>query len=529
MRSFNELSERELLALAISNEEEDGRIYADYALELRDEYPASAKVFEAMAVEENEHRRSLIDLFVQKFGEHIPLVRRQDIKGTIVRRPVWHVKPLSIDRIRAAAETMEADAARFYRLAAQRTSDAGIRKLLGDLAAVEDQHQRDAAQLETENLTPEVRKGEDEDERRRFILQIIQPGLVGLMDGSVSTLAPVFAAAFATHVPWNAFLVGMAASVGAGISMGFAEALADDGKLSGRGTPLLRGVVCGLMTVAGGIGHTLPYLIPQLLDRDLRRGRGRGAGIGDHRLYPVPLHGHPAALGHRQGDAGRRAGARRRHPDRQFLNGVRPPSGAAGRASRAACGRRTHSGTASAIGDVVQMVRQRLPVADMGDLGEGDRRADHHRQRRADARFHLVEDQRDAQGVAEMAGDLEQPAVLAAEPDRHDRRPRSLDQRRDERLPAPVDRRAAAELVGRGRNGAGGKHHDHPAPLQMRARGGAAFEIGRASPRACRRSRSAGYGRGFRARASSSALVSTRKSRRIFSISQEITMPSSTP
>jgi rubrerythrin len=262
MRSFNELTERELLALAIGNEEEDGRIYADYALALREEYPASAKVFEAMAVEENEHRRSLIDLYVQKFGDHIPLIRRADIKGTITRQPVWHVKPLSIDRIRAAAESMERDAARFYRLAAERTSDASIRKLLGDLAAVEDQHQRDAAQLEQENLTPQARQSEDEDERRRFILQIIQPGLVGLMDGSVSTLAPVFAAAFATREPWNAFLVGLAASVGAGISMGFAEALADDGKLSGRGTPLLRGLVCGLMTVAGGIGHTLPYLIP---------------------------------------------------------------------------------------------------------------------------------------------------------------------------------------------------------------------------------------------------------------------------
>ena len=265
MRTLDDLSERELLALAVANEEEDGRIYADYALALREEYPSSAKVFEGMAAEENEHRRTLIDLFVAKFGEHIPLIRRQDIKGTIVRRPVWHIKPLSIDRIRNAAEEMERDAARFYRLTAERSSDAGIRKLLGDLAAVEEQHQRDAAQLEVQNLTPEARQGEDEDERRRFILQIIQPGLVGLMDGSVSTLAPVFAAAFATHNSWNAFLVGLAASVGAGISMGFAEALADDGKLSGRGAPLLRGLVCGLMTTAGGIGHTLPYLIPHFV------------------------------------------------------------------------------------------------------------------------------------------------------------------------------------------------------------------------------------------------------------------------
>ena len=262
MRGFNELTERELLALAIGNEEEDGRIYADYALALRDDYPSSAKVFEGMAAEENEHRRRLLDMYVSKYGEHIPLIRRQDIKGTIVRRPVWHVKPLPIDRVRSAAEEMEADAARFYRLAAERSTDASVRKLLGDLAAIEDQHQLDAARLESNLLTDAARHEEDEDERKRFILQIIQPGLVGLMDGSVSTLAPVFAAAFATHNSWNAFLVGLAASVGAGISMGFAEALADDGKLSGRGTPMLRGLVCGLMTVAGGIGHTLPYLIP---------------------------------------------------------------------------------------------------------------------------------------------------------------------------------------------------------------------------------------------------------------------------
>ena len=265
MRKFTDLSESELLALAIANEEEDGRIYSDYANALREEYPASATVFEEMADEENGHRRRLIDSYVRKFGDHIPLVRRQDIRGYIQRRPVWHIKPLSVDRIRGQAREMEEDAARFYRLAIERTTDAKIRKLLGDLAAAEEQHGRDAAALESEHLTSEAKHDEDENARRRFILQIIQPGLVGLMDGSVSTLAPVFAAAFATQIPWNAFLVGMAASIGAGISMGFAEALADDGKLSGRGTPLLRGLVCGLMTVAGGIGHTLPYLIPNFV------------------------------------------------------------------------------------------------------------------------------------------------------------------------------------------------------------------------------------------------------------------------
>jgi rubrerythrin len=265
MRDFSELSEKEILALAIANEEEDGRIYADYANVLHEDYPASAKVFEEMALEENEHRRKLIDLFVTKFGEHIPLVRRQDIRGNIQRRPLWHIKPLPIDKLRGQAQEMEEDAARFYRLAVERTSDASVRKLLGDLAAAEAQHERDAEAIQEEHLTESARHEEDEGQRRKFVLQIIQPGLVGLMDGSVSTLAPVFAAAFATHEPWNAFLVGLAASLGAGISMGFAEALADDGKLSGRGAPLLRGLVCGLMTTAGGIGHTLPYLIPNFV------------------------------------------------------------------------------------------------------------------------------------------------------------------------------------------------------------------------------------------------------------------------
>jgi rubrerythrin len=261
-RNFADLSEREILALAISSEEEDGRIYADFAEGLRDNYPASAHVFTDMAAEESEHRRQLIDLYVQKFGDHIPLIRRQDVRGWVQRRPVWQLRPLGVDVVRRQARQMEQDAARFYQQAAGRTSDAAIRKLLGDLAAAEEAHENIAAEIEATRLTGEVRASEDDDARRRFILQIIQPGLVGLMDGSVSTLAPVFAAAFATHNPWNAFLVGMAASIGAGISMGFAEALADDGKLSGRGAPLLRGIVCGVMTFAGGIGHTLPYLIP---------------------------------------------------------------------------------------------------------------------------------------------------------------------------------------------------------------------------------------------------------------------------
>ena len=261
MKAVAELDERELLALAISSEEEDGRVYLDFAEGLRESYPDSAKVFIDMAAEENEHRRWLIDMFAQRFGTHIPLVRRQDIKGWVQRRPHWQVRALGVDAVRAEARRMEQEAGRFYVNAASRTTDASIRKLLGDLAQAEMGHERTAAEIEARHLPQSAKGKEDDDASKRFVLQIVQPGLVGLMDGSVSTLAPVFAAAFATHNSWNAFQVGMAASLGAGISMGFAEALADDGKISGRGTPYLRGLVCGLMTIAGGIGHTLPYLI----------------------------------------------------------------------------------------------------------------------------------------------------------------------------------------------------------------------------------------------------------------------------
>ena len=261
MKAVAELEEREILALAISSEEEDGRVYLDFAEGLRERYPDSAKVFVDMAGEENQHRRMLIDLFAQRFGSHIPLVRRQDIKGWVQRRPHWQVRTQGIDAVRAEARRMEQEAGRFYLEAAGRATDVTVRKLLGDLAEAELRHDQIAADMEARHLPDAARDKEDDDASRRFVLQIIQPGLVGLMDGSVSTLAPVFAAAFATHNSWNALQVGVAASLGAGISMGFAEALADDGRISGRGTPYLRGVVCGLMTIAGGIGHTLPYLI----------------------------------------------------------------------------------------------------------------------------------------------------------------------------------------------------------------------------------------------------------------------------
>ncbi|HVP11640.1 MAG TPA: ferritin family protein [Phycisphaerae bacterium] len=261
MRSFDSLDEREILALAIGLEEEDARIFADFADGLRQDYPGSAEVFERMREEEVGHRRRLVDLYRQRFGEHIPLIRREDVKGFIKRRPIWLIKPLRLETVRRQAGAMEAEIRRFYLTAAKRLTDARTRQLLDDLAEEERSHEALAERLEKEQLTESVRAQEETARRRLFVLQVVQPGLAGLMDGSVSTLAPLFAAAFATRISWDAFVVGLAASIGAGISMGFAEALSDDGSLTGRGHPWARGLVCGLMTTLGGLGHTLPFLI----------------------------------------------------------------------------------------------------------------------------------------------------------------------------------------------------------------------------------------------------------------------------
>jgi len=261
LRDFDSLSMKEILALAISLEEEDERIYSDFAESLRENFPGSAQMFEQMRQEEIGHRRLLIDTYQKRFGEHIPLIRRQDVRGFVQRKPIWLNTPLRLDQIRAQVSTMETETRRFYQHAAARSEDAGIRQMLDDLAAAETYHIERASELEKSELNPAVLEEEEKAKRRLFVLQIVQPGLAGLMDGSVSTLAPVFAAAFATRNTWDAFAVGLAASLGAGISMGFAEALSDDGSLTGRGTPWLRGVICGLMTALGGIGHTLPYLI----------------------------------------------------------------------------------------------------------------------------------------------------------------------------------------------------------------------------------------------------------------------------
>ncbi len=262
MRNFDSLSEREILALAISLEEEDERIYADFADGLRQEFPASAAIFEGMRAEESGHRRRLIELYREKFGDHIPLLRRQDVRGFVQRKPVWLIRPLGLETVRKQASAMEVETRRFYERAALRAQDARLRQLLDDLAQEERTHEGRAEELGRDKLRPDVKRREDEASRRLFVLQIVQPGLAGLMDGSVSTLAPVFAAALATHSSWDAFAVGLAASIGAGISMGFAEALSDDGALTGRGHPWVRGLICGLMTALGGVGHTLPFLVP---------------------------------------------------------------------------------------------------------------------------------------------------------------------------------------------------------------------------------------------------------------------------
>jgi erythrin-vacuolar iron transport family protein len=260
-KRFKDLSEKEILALAIQLEEEDARVYSDFADGLRDTYASTARMFEDMQAEESRHRQRLIDLYQQRFGNHIPLIRRQDVRGFVERRPEWLVRPLGIDKVRKQAEIMELETERFYERALQQVSDASTRKLLGDLAEIERQHYAAAESIEEKQAASGARKEEDTSQKRLFMLQIVQPGLAGLMDGSVSTLAPIFAAALATHKTREAFLVGLAASLGAGISMAFAEALSDDGSLTGRGKPLLRGVVTGSMTTLGGLGHTLPFLI----------------------------------------------------------------------------------------------------------------------------------------------------------------------------------------------------------------------------------------------------------------------------
>ncbi|MGO4571389.1 iron exporter MbfA [Microvirga sp. 2TAF3] len=262
MKALSELTEREVIALAIASEEEDSRIYQDFADRLRPDFPSSAEIFDDMAEEERHHRNFLYDFYRSRFSEHLPPIRREDVRGFLKRRTVWWSAGLDLDKMRREAELMELQAANFYEKAARQTLDVSVRELFTKLAEVERGHERKASELHAAHVTANAEVAEEEARRRLVILQYVQPGLAGLIDGSVSTLAPLFAAAFATHSNWETFLVGLAASVGAGISMGFTEALSDDGLITGRGSPLLRGLICGAMTAIGGLGHTLPYLVP---------------------------------------------------------------------------------------------------------------------------------------------------------------------------------------------------------------------------------------------------------------------------
>ena len=261
MTPYSELNEQQILALAISSEDDDARIYTNFAKQLHENYPASAHVFYDMAEEEHEHRRRLIDLYQKKFGDNIPLIRRSDVAGFVKLPPVWRMKNMGLEAMRKRAEVMELENYRFYKQSAERATDPDIKALLSELAEAEKGHESLAGRLGEKHLGADEKLSEEATRKRLFLLQVIQPGLLGLMDGSVSTLAPLFAAAFATQNTWQTFLVGAAASIGAGISMGFAEALSDDGELTGRGHPLIRGTAAGVMTTIGGLGHTLPYLL----------------------------------------------------------------------------------------------------------------------------------------------------------------------------------------------------------------------------------------------------------------------------
>ena len=259
---FSELTEQEILALAISSEDDDARIYMSFASKLQDNFPHSAKVFMEMAREELEHKKWLEDFYRKKYGDIIPLIRRRDVEGFVRHSPIWLLDELDIDRARKRAIVMELENYRFYKKAAEKAKDPELKKLLEKLAEAEAHHESLAARLEAENLGADALLEEEEAKRRLMALQVIQPGLMGLMDGAVSSVAPIFAAAFATHDSWQTFLVGLAMSVGSGISMGIAEAMSDDGELTGRGHPLIRGLASGLMTMLGGLGFTWPFLIP---------------------------------------------------------------------------------------------------------------------------------------------------------------------------------------------------------------------------------------------------------------------------
>lgn len=260
-KHFQDLNDDEILSLSIDILEEDIRLYDDYSSHFLINYPETSKMFKKMSILKNKNRQQLIKLHKKKFGETLNITHKNEIYNFFKRKPKWFVIKNSIEKVRNEIIEMEANSSQFYNSFAKKSNNIETRNLLIDLAMMS-REQKDNAKLILLN-TQKLHSAKEEvtKDKKQFILTWVQPGLAGLMDGSVSTLAPIFATAFATKDSHTTLLVGLAASIGAGISMGFTEAVHDDGVISGRGSPIKRGFASGIMTTIGGLGHALPYLI----------------------------------------------------------------------------------------------------------------------------------------------------------------------------------------------------------------------------------------------------------------------------
>ena len=260
-KKFQDLNDNEILSLAIDSLEEDIKLYDEYSSHFLINYPETSKMFKQMSILKNKNRKKLVELHKKKFGETLNITNQKEIANYFKRKPEWLVIKNSIEKVRNEIIEMETLSAKFYNSFAKKSQNIEIRNLLIDLALMS-REQKDNAKLILLNAQKSrSAKEEVTRDKRQFILTWVQPGLAGLMDGSVSTLAPIFATAFATKDSHTTLLVGLAASIGAGISMGFTEAVHDDGVISGRGSPIKRGFASGIMTTIGGLGHALPYLI----------------------------------------------------------------------------------------------------------------------------------------------------------------------------------------------------------------------------------------------------------------------------
>ena len=260
-KKFQDLNDNEILSLAIDSLEEDIKLYDEYSSHFLINYPVTSKMFKQMSILKNKNRKKLVELHKKNFGETLSITNQKEIANYFKRKPEWLVIKNSIEKVRNEIIEMETLSAQFYNSFAKKSQNIEIRNLLIDLALMS-REQKDNAKLILLNAQKSrSAKEEVTKDKRQFILTWVQPGLAGLMDGSVSTLAPIFATAFATKDSHTTLLVGLAASIGAGISMGFTEAVHDDGVISGRGSPIKRGFASGIMTTIGGLGHALPYLI----------------------------------------------------------------------------------------------------------------------------------------------------------------------------------------------------------------------------------------------------------------------------